>query len=578
MDGLLVGERGMLEPDPEGARGLLRAGECWVEGEFPAWLRAMVAPWMQRAEDGLASRAGETRVGGEPVPLEGLRQCLQERLCGLATLAAGDRVGPEGGSYAGGRRGLGGEFPALAVLLGEVVEEWVGAMALFVRRLVRDAAGLAAGLGMRELPALEGVWAASSDVHVGMGVVLRLGFRGGGCLYYKPRPVTGEWLWQELVGVLAGQDAAFAVPGGQVHCGGAARPGERTVRNGPAGEWAYGWVESARAEEGWEGRKDPGFVAGGVAGDFWRGAGAVLCLAQHLCLTDLHMGNVLATPQGPAVLDAECLATPTRGRPAGGDAGEQEPLGEPFLAALRALRATGLLPGPGDGVDISGLFGRGGVSAGVAVPRWAVGANERAASSGDRGGRYRLVGVPAVLARQENAPAVSSRLATVGPMCEGYRYAAELLLRGRRALLEQGGRWRWVLEQAHAPRAIVRDTLEYGLLLSGSLDGDALRSIAGRKRGMKQALDAAGGRVDGRWSRRVAGKIRQAEGTALLRGCVPRFVIEAGTCRLAESPGARLDERFCAETPARAVCGALESLSRERLQELLLPALLASLI
>ena len=545
---MLIGTRGTLEPDPAYERTLLMAGERWSGVRLPSLMEQAIEPWMAKASRELAARVmpAQLLMGGEPVPLAGLCRYLKERLADLLTFAVAecleDRAGdslelPEFYRM----------FPALAPLVSGAVAGWVAATALFLARLHAESGLLARAFGVCALPALESISAAAADVHPGAGVVLRLGFRGGACLYYKPRPVSGDWLWRGLLSAIAEIEPALKLPAPRIDSG-----DERL---------SYGWAESVIESEAWPVRDESAFGAdaGLSACAFWRSAGALLCVAQHMGMTDLHLGNLLATQCGPAVLDAECFATPQTGMVSReSDRG----FASGFGSALDSLHATGLLPcsSPLATIDTSGLFGRGGVAVPVAVPCWAVARDEH----------FRLVTAPAVLAEHGNAPAASSRLATIAPVCEGYRHAAEVLPRVWEQMMESRSRWRWVLETVHAPRVLLRDTLEYGLLLSRSLSGDRLRSEKVREQSIEAALCATGGRY--------SNAVVRAEAGALMAGCVPRLQILPGSCTLADSTDGALAFNFAEKTPAQAVLGAMEALTPDRLEHELLPALLATFI
>ena len=289
-----------------------------------------------------------------------------------------------------------------------------------------------AWLGLPEGTCIDSVDGTASDAHAGGHVVLRLVFKGGVSVYYKPRRVTGEWLWHALLQAIAGAEPGLRLPAPRV----------LTEERG----FAYGWVESALA------------ASSAVCGaDYWHAAGATLCLAQHVRLTDLHLGNLVATPAGPAVTDAECLATPSFSSiPDARSAAEDRAMDSLLLTGLLSRRdATGVH-------DVSGLFGKAGpvtgLFSGLRLPLWV----------GDSGG-FRLVQAPAMIEPHGNAPVETSAIAVLPQLLAGYRHASDVLLHCRAALTGSGARWRRVLETAHAPRVVLRDTLTYALAISESL-------------------------------------------------------------------------------------------------------------
>lgn len=211
-------------------------------------------------------------------------------------------------------------FPVLASHLCLLAWQWTEAMAAFVTRLANDLETLAQLLaGGGELGRVEVLEPGLSDRHAGGRQVAALLFTNGAGVIYKPRDVTLEAAWAELVEWLAGEGLACAPPAPRV----LARPG-------------YGWVERVRADE----------VSDGT--DFARRTGALVFLAWLLGGVDLHEDNVIATATGPALVDAEALLQPLRT--------------DLTRAATRSILATGLLTFPiitAQGVlaDAGGLVG-----------------------------------------------------------------------------------------------------------------------------------------------------------------------------------------------------------------------------
>jgi lantibiotic modifying enzyme len=312
-------------------------------------------------------------------------------------------------------------------------------------------------------------------------------------------------------------------------------------------------MESVLEGEAWPGRRDSAQTASRLG--YWESAGAVLCLAQHLRLTDLHMGNVLATQFGPAITDAECLATV--GSPAEGS--------DEFAHATQGLRSTGLLPQSLGltAVDVSGLFGQACAIPGLRLSNWAVSPT----------GAWRLTAWPATLVRHgnlpENAHGISTR-AVATQLCSGYRLGAELLMQERGQLLAAGSVWRQTLETKHAPRCVLRETFLYGKLLSNSLSASNGMNQSKRCSALKSSLSACGAALPE--------KVIQAELRALMAGSIPRLTISPGSQTLRDSDGRSLQRNFSASTPAEAVVRELESLTPARLEQSLLPALLAALL
>ncbi len=550
---LVVGHRGTLRPVPSTGVGPLSfpSDDAAFAGNLPPIMEALLGPWLATASDRLKQRVPpeQRAFRGEPIPLDSLLLLLKDRLLGVLTQAVGAScLDAEEQPASPVASDLFRKFPLLLSLIGSVVSEWVTATVTFLERLHRDRQWIAAALQLTALPPIESICETTSDAHAGGHSVLRVGFVGGGCLYYKPRPVTGEWLWHALLVAIARLDPELRLP--------SARVLTNDVR------FHYGWAESVFPEENSlsENSNERSNGDSMPVLDYWHAAGAMLCLAQHARLTDLHLGNIVATPWGPAVTDAECLATPNLPvRP-----GTETSLENAAIAgALESIVSTGLLPigRVSDQPDISGLFGHATPVPGVELPGWAVSPE----------GRYHLISVDAELVAHPNTPNQTTAIAVLPRMLSGYRHAAELLMRGRETLIGPGARWRAVLEKAHAPRMVVRDTLSYGLLLGRSLGPRYLHSWYRRRNAILSGLDTE-------TSAGLPWSLLRTETTALLHMHVPRLVVLPDSRTLANSSGRPIARGFAACTPAQPVLGQIEGLSTESIENIQVPALLTSIL
>lgn len=528
-DCLVLGYQGTLRPDPDhsaNAPAATDAAPCIRE--FP------LEPWLTGAlrELNLRVSAEQRDFGGEGVDLGALIEALRLRLRGMLTQVLA--VCP-----ATTEESLLRSYPALAALMKGAAAEWVDAIAVFLERLHGDAARLAAWLGYAKLPGLTSLTAASSDAHAGGHQVLRLLFRDGRCIYYKPRAVSGEWLWDELVHAVNAHSSLRLASAGAL-----------AGTNG-----RYGWVVSLlpHAElRDWD--KDSA-----QASEYWHAAGATLCLAEHVKMTDLHMANVMATCGGPALFDAESLGTPravsdTRMRRGA----------EPAIAtAIDDLLDSGLLPGHDSGglPETSGLFGKAAAVPEILVPCW----------SPRAGGGQQLDMVPAALVDHGNSPPGITPVEVLPLLVSGYREAATALMRCRDSLVSPRSAWRLTLEHAHAPRMVLRDTLTYGILLSRSLRPEQLRSAQHRRIALRSALQGHGPRA-------LPEAVLRTEVRTLLHLHIPRFTALPGSRTLAGSSGRALAPRFLACSPAEAVLRKMGELSPQRLSEVNVPGLLLTVL
>jgi type 2 lantibiotic biosynthesis protein LanM len=238
--------------------------------------------------------------------------------------------------FKGGLVELFSELPVLARMVGIVMECWVGSTCELLERLERDhqeiAESFAAGL---EIGRLVHVEPALSDPHHGRRRVASLHFDSQVTVIYKPRDVRIEKAYNDFL------DWAMARG---LQC---PRPLKVVLREG------YGWVEAAQHDDA----AHPEIVR-----RYFERSGVLLCIAHLLRGRDFHMENVIATPDGPVLVDPEMLFQPDRGT--------EEP--EPDEAAYQtddpgpSCLETGLLSiiqaGPdGQVYDIGGLWGTGSV-------------------------------------------------------------------------------------------------------------------------------------------------------------------------------------------------------------------------
>ncbi|MFN0128950.1 MAG: type 2 lanthipeptide synthetase LanM [Verrucomicrobiales bacterium] len=335
-------------------------------------------------------------------------------------------------------------FPVLARLLAATSLGWTASSLSFLHRLEADWAALENHFFLQAAPSpplvLERLAGAQGDRHGGSSAVRVLGFSRGRVVY-KARPLDLEADYNDLLRSLATAGMPDAPPALRV----LPRPG-------------YGWVEFAEHKA----------VANRDALDAWfRSAGGLLCLLHLLGATDGHMENIVATLEGPILIDVETLLQPRKGAAATDDSGT-------FSRAARQIEdsvlQTGLLPlwqsGPqGRPFDIGGFTGTGGYESPVLHATWEhVGTNavrpawRRAVASG-------LRNLPVHDAQRHGAGA---HLAT---LTEGFSAAWRFLQSHREWLAEALKGW------SNAPlRVIIRPTTHYATLLERALALPSLQS------------------------------------------------------------------------------------------------------
>jgi len=215
-----------------------------------------------------------------------------------------------------------------------VVARWVGARALawaqegktLLARFAQDRQALAALLDLppEQLVPVELRWGLG-DRHE-TGRVVALLFPGAPALYFKPRSLQPELVLDQWWRLFRGLGLPLAPLPAMV-----ARP-------------TYGWVREVR----WVSLAEPRALAA-----WFRSAGALAAVAWVLGLGDLHWENVVASGEGPVVVDGEGWAVPATATQ-----------GDPF--ATRGVLATGLFSMPALGP--SGLREDGALAGGAHPP------------------------------------------------------------------------------------------------------------------------------------------------------------------------------------------------------------------
>lgn len=208
--------------------------------------------------------------------------------------------------------------PVLARLLSTIVEQWQSATLEFMERLYRDLTTEIADISkMAASGQVIRIGTGLSDLHNGGRSVYKVTFESGRRIGYKPKSLSIDLAWANLLGWLEKNGAPAS----------AGTPATRAC-NG------YGWVEwlatencSSRAE----------------ARRFFHRSGATLCLIRMLQGNDFHFENVIACGSVPVPVDLETImvARP-KDVPANNDT-EQAML-DAFARLDGSVFSTGYLP------------------------------------------------------------------------------------------------------------------------------------------------------------------------------------------------------------------------------------------
>ncbi|HEX8118127.1 MAG TPA: type 2 lanthipeptide synthetase LanM, partial [Pyrinomonadaceae bacterium] len=336
------------------------------------------------------------------------------------------------------------EYAVLARRLTRAVESWVGASLEFLERLRADWDRLLATFGPGADPGLlVSLKGDAGDSHRGGRSVMIAEFASGFRVVYKPRPLSVDVHFQELLEWLERRGAHLPFRRLKVV--------ERST---------HGWVEFVAAR--------PCRTLEEVR-RFYVRQGAYLALLYALEATDLHFENLIAEGEHPVLIDLESLF---QARVKGADIKQPDLLLASQTAVHSVLR-VGLLPQRMlakegyEGLDMSGL----GAVAGQPTPERAVklegvGTDEMRVARGRSelpGGSHR----PSLCGKEVNASEYAEQIV------EGFEATYRLLMRERESLLSEGGPLaRFAADEV---RVIVRDTHSYGLLLSESQHPDLLR-------------------------------------------------------------------------------------------------------
>lgn len=339
-------------------------------------------------------------------------------------------------------RMLGGEMtsmfenrPLLARHLVRLAETWVDAVGEFLERLRSDRQALATTFSSgEELGRLIWVETGLSDRHGGGRRVLALGFESGLRLVYKPRRVGIEQAYNRLLAWTS-------------ECGLEPAPKALKVlaRNG------YGWVEYVDQAE----LPDRDAVA-----RYYRKAGGLICLAYVLRGRDLHMENLIASSDGPVLIDTEMLIQPVTAR---GETGiEPIPHEKPGAVGWASCLETGLLSllqpdQAGRVYDIGGLRGKGGILSPVEKREW----------RGSGTDTMHFVETDDYVPPQKNEVRLDGSVqmpeAFVDDIVDGFRETYRFLLAHRDELLSHDGPMSWF--QGTETRVVFRTSQQYAVLL-----------------------------------------------------------------------------------------------------------------
>jgi type 2 lantibiotic biosynthesis protein LanM len=222
------------------------------------------------------------------------------------------------------------EYPSLARRLAGLTGDWVAATREFLDRFDEDAPEFASLLGATP-GAVVSIEPGVSDPHHGRRRVAIVQFESGSRLVYKPRSLALDVAFNRF---LQWMNSGLAVP-------------VKVLRVLDRG--SHGWVEFAAHAE---------VANSDDAARYFQRSGALMAVAWLLGAVDLHMENIVASADGPVLVDTEMLCQPVR--QLSPPAGEKE---EEDDAPDESVLSTGLLSlieitAQGEVYDSGGLRGQ----------------------------------------------------------------------------------------------------------------------------------------------------------------------------------------------------------------------------
>lgn len=238
------------------------------------------------------------------------------------------------------------EYPVLARKLYRAVQQWECFGYAFFNHLYTDFEALVNKLLAGKLPgSIQKIKQGTGDRHNDGKSVVQIHFSSGARLVYKPRPLTIDFHFQQLLNRL--NEEYNWTP---------FKPVNILDRDG------YGWMEFVPTKE----CKDLVEVH-----KFYRRHGALLALLYALESTDFHFENLIANGEFPVLIDLESLFQPRFD-----DAVRQDGVQIANRTAVFSVLRVGLLPqrifsrDNTIGVEVSGIGAEPGQMTPNRIPQW----------------------------------------------------------------------------------------------------------------------------------------------------------------------------------------------------------------
>lgn len=413
------------------------------------------------------------------------------------------------------------DYPVLSRLCAQAILDWHENVTELLRRFDRDRLGISARFfdGV-DTGTITGAIAGVSDRHRGGRTVILLSLSNGQRLVYKPRPVTGERVFEQLVDRI---NASGPSPG--------LRCARVLARHG------YGWqqyIETVDCDSEQQVRT------------YYRRLGMLIALSHALRCNDLHNENVIANGPYPVLIDMETIGQPV-------------PMSEESDSPARSrysVRSIGILPDrkitlDGKSIDVSVLGGFGPYQAEYQLPTW----------SESNTDTMRLTFASPDVPASRCLPMLDGKLA------EPWGFEDELvsgfMRMGKWIIQERTGAMAPELISSllrrHSTRVIIRPTQLYSLALYRSMHPEFLSS--GVEFGVQ--LDVFSRPWTASSERPSIWALRASETADLERADIPHFTIPCSSRWMRTADGERL--RFARWSGLEHVVSGLRNLDDDRL-------------
>ncbi len=173
------------------------------------------------------------------------------------------------------------DYPLLGRFFIQTVKQWIGTITEFCQRLKADKYVLRETFDIKDTTQVEDLTAGIGDRHQNGRSVIEIQFSDGTHVLYKPRSISSEILFDDLVGKVVDSYTGFE---------------EKYVSRDE-----YGWIKKITATP----CKSEKEIAA-----YYEHAGKLISISYLTCLNDCHDENIIAHGNYPIIVDAETIFQP----------------------------------------------------------------------------------------------------------------------------------------------------------------------------------------------------------------------------------------------------------------------------